>query len=95
MKEVVWFHRAVSSLEQIGDYIAQDNPRAAYQVIQTIRKAGESLADHPELGRPGRVEDTRELVVPGLPYILPYTIMNDRIVILHVLHTARKWPEVF
>ena len=95
MKQVVWFHRAVISLEKIGDYIAQDNPQAAYKVIQKIRTHGDSLAYNPELGRLGRVEGTRELVVPGLPYILPYTVESDRIIILHVLHTSRKWPNVF
>ena len=95
MKQVVWFHRATSSLEQIGDYIAQDNPQAAYQVVQKIRKTGDSLAQNPELGRVGRVEGTRELVIPGLPYILPYYIKGNLIIILHILHTARKWPDVF
>jgi len=53
------------------------------------------LQHHPELGRPGRVPKTRELVVPNLPYILPYYIKKKEVRILAVMHTARKWPDDF
>ena len=53
------------------------------------------LAEHPRIGRPGRVADTRELVISGLPYILPYRVASDRVEIIRVLHSARSWPESF
>ena len=53
------------------------------------------LAEHPGIGRTGRVEGTRELVIPGLPYILPYQVEDRVIRILAVMHTSRKWPEAF
>ncbi|PIW88418.1 MAG: type II toxin-antitoxin system mRNA interferase toxin, RelE/StbE family, partial [Nitrospirae bacterium CG_4_8_14_3_um_filter_44_28] len=43
----------------------------------------------------GRVEGTRELVISGLPYIIPYRVKNNTIEILRVLHAARKWPTKF
>ena len=56
------------------EYIAEDNPAAALSVLSTIREAPGVLLEHPCIGRPGRVQGTRELVVSGLPYILPYEI---------------------
>ena len=53
------------------------------------------LGDHPKIGRIGRVAGTYELVIPGIPYIVPYRIRNQEVQILSVYHTSRKWPESF
>jgi len=53
------------------------------------------LADQPGIGRPGRVPDTREWVMPHTPYIIAYRVEDETVVILRVLHGARKWPERF
>ena len=53
------------------------------------------LGDHPKIGRIGRVAGTYELVIPGIPYIVPYRILNQEVQILSVYHTSRKWPESF
>ena len=93
--DVVWLEEAVNDLKMIGDYIAEENKEAAYQVLIQIQAASDSLALHPEIGRPGRVEKTRELVITGLPYILPYYINKNEVSILAVMHSARKWPGDF
>jgi plasmid stabilization system protein ParE len=49
----------------------------------------------PEIGPPGRVAGTRELVVSRTPYISAYQVADGEIVILDVLHGAQKWPGVF
>jgi len=95
MMNVVWLEEAVNDLKAIGDYIAEENKEAAYQVLIQILAAADSLALHPEMGRPGRVEKTRELVISGLPYILPYTLKKNEVRILAVMHSARKWPGEF
>jgi len=53
------------------------------------------LADHPGIGRPGRVDGTRELVIPGLPYVIAYLHRGDTVTVLRVLHGAMRWPERF
>ncbi len=53
------------------------------------------LKDHPKIGRIGRVAGTFELVIPGIPYVVPYRIRNQEVQILTVYHTSRKWPESF
>jgi addiction module RelE/StbE family toxin len=92
---VRWTRKALDNLDSAVEYIAADKPRAAAGVARKILSAAESLADQPGMGRPGRVAGTRELVVSGLPYILPYVEKNGTIIILRVLHTAMKWPKTF
>mgnify|MGYP001817449041 FL=1 len=65
------------------------------EVAQRIGHAVSQLEDHPKLGRSGRVRGTLELVIPGLPYIVPYRVKGKEVQILSVFHTARKWPEEF
>ena len=93
--EVVWLEESTKDLKEIGLHIAQDNPSAAYQVLITIKASGDSLQHNPELGRLGRVKKTSELVIAGLPYILPYYITKQQIRILAVMHASRKWPDTF
>ena len=95
MMRVVWTRPALRELENIGDYIARDNPAAADGIVTRILDRAAALADQPEVGRPGRVAGTRELVVTGTPFILPYRVNRDCVEILSVFHGARKWPESF
>jgi len=88
-----WLDRALDDLEAVRAYIARDNPSAAAQVARRIRRAAKMLTEYPAAGRPGRVLNTRELVVSGTPYILPYRVRGNVLEILRVLHAARKWPE--
>jgi len=95
---VRWTDPAQTDLFGILDYIARDNPAAAERVEQRLVNAVSSLAEQPHRGRPGRVEGTRELVIPRLPYIVIYRIVErplrttSEIAIMRVLHGARRWP---
>ncbi len=89
---VKWTRKALANLDSAVEYIAADKPVAAAGVARKIVNAAENLADQPRMGRPGRVAGTRELVVLGLPYILPYVEKNGTVFILRVLHTSMKWP---
>ncbi|MFZ0686965.1 MAG: type II toxin-antitoxin system RelE/ParE family toxin [Terriglobales bacterium] len=77
-----------------AEYIAQDNPAAAARIVVAIENAVENLKRFPALGRPGRVSGTRELVVSGTPYIIPYRVRGDTIELLLVLHASRRWPSL-
>ena len=93
--KIVWLATAERDLDALIDYIAEDNPQAALRIFTTIRRSVGQLSKHPHIGRAGRVERTRELVIPKLPYIVAYTITPEEIRILAVVHTSRKWPESF
>ncbi|MGI9284960.1 MAG: type II toxin-antitoxin system RelE/ParE family toxin [Pseudomonadales bacterium] len=90
-----WTEPAAEGLQDIQDAIARDNPRAAFEVTQRIRVAVGNLIEHPRMGREGRVRGTYELVIHGIPYVVPYRIKKKEIQILSVYHTSRKWPERF
>ncbi len=92
---IKWLDEALLDLVEIRKYIAADKPQTANRVAALIRQSVELLADHPDIGRPGRLEGTRELILTALPYIIPYRVKNDKIEILRVLHAARKWPHEF
>jgi addiction module RelE/StbE family toxin len=86
---------AAKALLAVQNYIARENPRAALEVAQRIRIAVDQLRDHPKMGRDGRVRGTYELVIHGIPYIVPYRIKGKEVQVLSVYHTSRKWPESF
>ncbi len=90
-----WTSPAASALEAVVDHIAQDDPRVAHEVALRIRAAVGRLSEHSRLGRKGRVRGTYELVIHGLPYIVPYRIKGNEVQILSVYHTSRKWPDTF
>ena len=89
---VVWSPRAIGHLAGLRAYIARDNPDAAGRIAMTILAAAERLAELPHVGRPGRVSGTRELVVPGTPYVIPYRLRGDRLEIIAVFHGRQRWP---
>ena len=92
--KLTWSPEALEDLRSIQSYIAAENPDAARSVVMAIVRLVEiQLPEHPRSGRPGRVEGTRELVMPNFPYIVPYCIAGDEIEILGVQHAARTWPE--
>jgi toxin ParE1/3/4 len=90
-----WTRAASRDLESVERYISRDNPEAAIHTVVEIIRCVEMLAEHPGMGRPGRVAGTRELILGGLPYVVPYIHQADTIVILRVLHGAMKWAESF
>ena len=62
--------RALKNIDNIATYIASDNPTAARTVVARIRRRTSALSRHPRSGRAGRVDDTRELVIAGLPNVV-------------------------
>ena len=92
---VRWLRTARANLQVEAEYIAQDNPAAAENMLLKILQAVERLKTNPRLGRAGRVAGTRELVVSGTPYIIPYRVRGGCVEIIRVFHGARRWPQTF
>ena len=93
--QVRWLRQALRNLDEEAAYIAQDSPQSAAAFVQHLMASAQMLVQHPQMGRPGRVPGTRELVVTRYPYILPYRVRGQNVEILRVFHTARKWPQRF
>ena len=88
-----WSVFAQTDREAIFDYIEADSPQTAVAVDDRIREQVEALMQFPEIGRPGRIDGTRELVIHRTPYIAAYRIIGDTVRVLRVLHGAQRWPE--
>ena len=93
--KIRWSPTAISDVESIREYIAHDSPSAARRVAQAIKESVGRLRSFPLSGRVGRVPGTRELVIPGTPYIAAYTVQDDIIEIAAVLHGKQDWPRRF
>jgi toxin ParE1/3/4 len=90
-----WTDGALEDLQAAREYLEAENPRAAWDAINRIISAVERLERFPQMGRPGRVDRSRELVVTGTPFVLAYRLKGESIQVLAVLHGARKWPKSF
>ncbi len=89
---VLWLGKAVADLDAIEAFIGRDNPAAARAMEQRIESAVRLLERQPHLGRPGRVDGTRELVVAGTPYLVVYSVLSGAVRILAVFHGAQQRP---
>ena len=85
--------RALAHLTALRDYIAQDSPGSAASVAGRIPERVDLLSRHPEIGRAGRITGTRELVVSGTPYFVPYRLRRDGLELIAVFHSRQKWPK--
>ncbi|MHB1237220.1 MAG: type II toxin-antitoxin system RelE/ParE family toxin [Gallionella sp.] len=88
-----WLSDALSDLRAIKAYIAEENPQAASRVIASIRNETNVLLKQHNIGRAGRISETRELVISPYPYIVAYREQSGEVQILAVVHTSRRWPE--
>jgi toxin ParE1/3/4 len=90
--QIRWSNQTSAQLEAAYDFVSEDNSPAAEKQLKLITRAVEQLANFPEMGRPGRVGGTRELVIQGTPYIVAYRLKGTIVRILALVHSARRWP---
>jgi toxin ParE1/3/4 len=94
--QLKWTDLASNDLDTIEAHIAQQNsPTVAINVVmRIIDSASLILPDHPGAGRQGRLKNTRELVIDGIPFIVIYREVFSKgcIEILRVLHDSQQWP---
>jgi toxin ParE1/3/4 len=87
-----WTEEAATDLNAIADYLSEQAPVHARRIVLEIYNAPEILTSFPLRGRLGRKPGTRELVLPSLPYVLIYTVSDNLIHIVRILHGAQRWP---
>jgi len=94
-RKVEWTDPAWDDLAGIADYIARDSEYYAAAFVQEVKEAAASLAEFakrgqivPEFGDPSE----RELLVKS--YRLVYKVTENRVVILALIHGARRIGRV-
>ncbi|MGH2347665.1 MAG: type II toxin-antitoxin system RelE/ParE family toxin [Chloroflexota bacterium] len=89
---IVWSRAALRDLNGIAAYLAERDPDRVGKVIARIMAVVARYSRFPKLGRQGPTQDTREIVVPGLPYIVAYRVRGEVFEVLCVRHTSRDLP---
>lgn len=91
---VVWTEEALGDLEEIlAYYYLEAGPATAEAVERRIVSQIEGLEPFRERIRESdRIPGARELVINRLPYIAFVKLVPDGLVVLNVVHTARKFP---
>jgi toxin ParE1/3/4 len=87
--------RARADIAEIHAYIAEDNPKAAREVVRRIREAANNLAKHPGLGRNTHIKGTRSFPVAPYSYVFYYAVRDHEIAVMHVRHGARAAPTKY
>ncbi len=90
---IEWLPAAAGNLWSQLAYLGERDPRAAVALGDAVEAGIRRLGEHPQLGRAGRVEGTRELVVGGTPLVVAYRVEADAVLVLRRLHGAQRWPE--
>jgi toxin ParE1/3/4 len=91
---VLWTRRAEADLEDIGDYIAADDPVAAERWVQKLMEQARLAANAPFGGRMVpeiRMESVRETFLRA--YRIVYRVIGDTVVILTVFEGHRRFPR--
>ena len=96
-RPVFWSRDALDELKSAISFIAKDNRQAARKVAAAIHLAGDKLGER-ATGRKGRMSGIYEKSVTGAPYIIAYALHpvasgDEAVVILHVIHAARRWTS--
>lgn len=90
MAQIVWTLEAANSLEDIHDYVAEDNPIAAIGVVNGIYDKIQLLRDHPRIGqRYAPITDREVREIRYGHYRIAYLIKTEnRLEILGIFHAA-------
>ena len=92
---ILWTPRALADVAAVLAEIAAEDPGAASRFNDRLLELVETtLVTQPQMGRPGRVTGTRELIVHPR-YILAYRVRGEVLELLAFRHTARLWPDGF
>jgi plasmid stabilization system protein ParE len=90
---IVWAEQARQEREaQYRFYLAR-NPDAARRMRTRVRERLDWLRQTPKGGRPGHVQGTRELVIPGTPWVIVYQENPVQIEIVHFFHGRQDWQQ--
>ncbi len=93
--KVVFSDAAEADLEDIGDYIAKDNPRRALTFVRELRSVALRLGDMPRvLPLVPRYEHYGIRRRPSGNFLIFYRIEGEQVFIVHILHGARDYESL-
>jgi len=87
-----WTPPAAADMQHISDYLKEHHPPYRQPTMRKLYEKLRSLKDPPYPGRPGRVEGTRELLFPPMPYVTVYRVHEQSVEILGIHHRSQDRP---
>jgi toxin ParE1/3/4 len=91
--KIIWSAASVRHLQETFDFLEGESAGMAIATRRRILDTAKRLGQMPYSGRIGRVNGTREAVVPHTPFILVYEVSAKAVQILGIWHGARLWPD--
>jgi toxin ParE1/3/4 len=88
--QVIWLPKALENLKEIRKYISKHNPSSAKKVSQEIKQTVTLLKENPHIGKVSLVDGFREKQVARLPFVIPYKVLENKIIIVRVFHNKMK-----
>lgn len=90
-----WLKKALTDLDSSLDYVAENQGEVTAKALaKKLFDAVDSIVHNPSIGRSGRIAGTRELVISGTPYIIPFRVKGTKVEILRIFHTSRNPPNL-
>jgi toxin ParE1/3/4 len=87
-----WTPPAAADMQSISDYLKEHHPQYRQPTMRKLYEKIRAMKDTPYLGRPGRVEGTREILFPPMPYVAVYRLNGQTIEIWRIYHAAQNRP---
>jgi plasmid stabilization system protein ParE len=89
LNDIRWTSNALQDLAKIRKYVLENaDQETMLSEARRIWQSCQKLKQFPEIGRSGRALMTREVIAS--PYVIPYRIKGNTVVILNVFHSAQK-----
>jgi plasmid stabilization system protein ParE len=85
-----WTPPAAQDMQGISDYLKERHPQYRLPTMRKLYRKIQSLKQTPHLGRPGRIEGTREIVFTPLPYVGVYRVEDEIVEIWRIWHAAQE-----
>ena len=90
MNRLVLTPRALADLEDIGDYIAAESPKAAERTIARLEELSKLLRDNPEIGTLREDIAAGVRCFPAGNYLILFRSLDDGVEIVRYVHGARR-----
>lgn len=91
--KVIWTKKSQMALDSIYKDITEDNEILAKKIITHVVNTVETtVKNFPRIGRAGNVFGTREYVIAEYPYVVIYTVKNNCLHVLKIIHTSMQYP---
>lgn len=88
-----WSERALADLAEAAAYARLQSSALEQGLLTVLSRGLDHLLLFPDSGKPGRLDGTRELHMPDLPYFIVYQVRGESLRVLRVYHSARRWPS--